>query len=75
MSRTTWRIQIAGWFLYGAIHFLAALPAVAPEDRETLALVKLIRAVTGLAVSSLLPLLYARVIRRSMAAVVALALA
>jgi len=59
-----WRIQIAAWSLYGIVHFLAALPVVAPEDRWTMAFIKLVRASSGLAVSSVLPPLYRRVARR-----------
>lgn len=57
-----WRIQLAAWTLYGVLHVLSALPIVAPEDLGTMAVIKLVRAITGFGVSSLLPLLYRRVV-------------
>jgi hypothetical protein len=58
-----WRIQLAIWALYGVIHFLAALPVVAPEDRPTMAIIKLVRAITGFGASALLWPLYRRMVR------------
>lgn len=66
MSGRHWRsfaaIQLGVWTVYGLIHFLAALPAVAPEALGVMAVVKLVRAVTGVAASSLLALLYRRIL-------------
>ncbi len=61
-SPSFWRIQIAGWSFYGVVRFLAALPVVAPEDLGTMAVIQLIRALTGLGVSALL----APVLRRAL---------
>jgi hypothetical protein len=61
MRRTTFlRVQVAGWVVYGLVHFLAALPAVSDAQRGDLAGWKVVRALTGLLVSSALPFLYRR---------------
>ena len=70
---TFWRIQLAAWTLYGVIHFLAALPIVAPEDLGTMAVIKLVRSITGFGISSLLPLLYRRVVHLRMTWIVIVA--
>lgn len=69
-----WRIQLAIWTSYGVIHFLAALPVVAPEDLPTMAIIKLVRAATGFGASSLLWPLYRRVVRLGPGRVAAIAL-
>lgn len=69
-----WRIQLAIWTLYGVIHFLAALPVVAPADRPTMAMIKLVRAVTGFGASALLWPLYRRVVHLGPGRVAAIAL-
>jgi hypothetical protein len=47
-------VQIALWSAYGIVHFLAALPAITPDERPAIALAKAVRALTGLGVTSLL---------------------
>jgi two-component system LytT family sensor kinase len=69
-----WRIQLAAWTLYGVIHFLAAIPAMAPADLGTIAVIKLVRAISGLAISSLLPLLYRRIVHLRMSWIVIVAI-
>jgi hypothetical protein len=47
-------IQVALWTTYAVVHYLAALPAVTPDERPAMALAKGIRALTGLGITSLL---------------------
>lgn len=68
-------IQLAVWTIYGVVHFLAALPAVTPDERPVMALVKTIRAATGLGVTSLLWLLVRTVDPRRKIAWIGVALA
>lgn len=53
-------LQICAWSLYGLVHFAAALPAVPEREYWHLAGWKIIRATTGLFVSSALPAVYRR---------------
>ena len=53
-------LQLSAWSLYGLVHYVAALPAVAERERWHLAGWKAIRALTGCLVSSALPFLYRR---------------
>jgi hypothetical protein len=62
------------WTTYGVVHFLAALPAVTVDERPVMALVKAVRAATGLGVTSLLWLVVRRVDPRRKRAWGALAL-
>ncbi len=46
------------WATYGVVHYAASIPAILPEERQAIAIAKVIRALTGLVISSLLvPLL------------------
>ena len=47
-------IQMALWIAYGIVHYLAALPAVTPDERPAIALARGSRALTGLGVTSLM---------------------
>ncbi len=47
-------VQLAFWTLYGVAHFLAILPAIRPAEREAMALANLVRAATGLGITSVL---------------------
>ena len=47
-------VQIALWSAYGIVHYLAALPAIAHDERPAIALAKAVLALTGLGVTSLL---------------------
>lgn len=47
-------VQIALWAAYGIVHYLAALPAIAEDERPAIALAKAVRALTGLGTTSLL---------------------
>ena len=54
-------LQLGVWTAYAAVHFAAALPAVAADEVPHLAGWKLVRAATGCLVSSFLPWIYRRV--------------
>jgi hypothetical protein len=73
-DRAFWRVQFAAWTLYAIINFLAALPVVSLDERWTMAVIKLVRAATGLGVSTLLWLLYLRVVHLDLRRVAAIAL-
>lgn len=45
-------VQLAFWTLYGVAHFLAILPAIAPAERGAMALANLVRAASGLGITS-----------------------
>jgi two-component system, LytTR family, sensor kinase len=60
--RQFWTAQFVIWPLYAAIHYVAALPAVAPEDRWPLAGVTALRTVIGLGVSMPLPFICRRML-------------
>lgn len=47
-------VQVAVWIAYGIVHYLAALPAITPEERPAIALAKVVLAATGLGLTSLL---------------------
>lgn len=47
-------VQVASWTLYGAARFLAILPAIEPTERAAMALANLVRAGTGLGITSAL---------------------
>lgn len=71
--RQFWRVQLAFWALYALVHYAATLPAIPPDERWHMAGIKVIRAASGLLVSSLLPLVYRRLLsaRRPPLAVIA----
>ena len=52
MSRRFIALQLLVWATYAAVHFAASIPAILPEERGEIALAKLVRALTGLIVSS-----------------------
>ncbi len=47
-------VQVVFWGLYGIARFLAILPEVQPTEREAMALANLVRAATGLGITSVL---------------------
>lgn len=47
-------VQLALWSAYGILRYLAALPAVTPDERPAIALAQLVLATTGLLITSLL---------------------
>lgn len=47
-------VQLALWTAYGIVHYLAALPAITPDERPAMALAQVVLATTGLAITSLL---------------------
>lgn len=47
-------VQSALWSAYAIVHYLAALPAVSPDDRPAIALARGVLALTGFGITSLL---------------------
>lgn len=45
--RAFWRVQGVVWPLYGLVHYVAALPAITPEERWHMAGIKAVRALSG----------------------------
>ena len=52
-----WQAQLVIWPLYGAVHYMATLPLVEPEDRWVVAGYKALRTLIGLAASVPLPII------------------
>jgi two-component system sensor histidine kinase AlgZ len=59
-----WQAQLVIWPLYGAVHYMATLPLVAPEDRWIVAGDKALRALIGMALSAPLPFVCRAVLTR-----------
>jgi two-component system, LytTR family, sensor kinase len=52
-----WQAQLVIWSLYGAVHYMATLPLVEPEDRWGVAGYKALRTLIGLAASVPVPII------------------
>lgn len=52
-----WQAQLVIWPLYGAVHYMATLPLVEPEDRWVVAGYKALRTLIGLVASVPLPII------------------
>ena len=66
-------LQLVIWLTYGVVHYAASIPAILPEEHFVIAISKAVRAITGLAVSSLLivPLQWRRYSHRAALGVIA----